>query len=91
MFYLHGRHSHALAGWPRGLYASRLEYELGIRPLFTQANAALHTLVSPLASQGDMQYEQEYIICNLTGAAGGRSVHFHCHGQHPLEQEHCPG
>lgn len=65
--------------------------KLGIRPLFTQVNAALYTLVSPLAPQGDMQYEQEYVICNLTGAAGGRSVHFHCHGQHPLEQEHRPG
>lgn len=48
-------------------------------------------LVSPLAPQGDIQYEREDVVCNLTGAAGGRSVHFHCHGQHPLQQEHRPG
>ena len=99
MFYLHGRYSHTLTGrainelvflYPVGLCASRLGCKLGVRLLLTQADAALHMFVSPLAPQGNMQYKREYHICDLRGAAVGRFVHFHCNGQHPLEQEHHP-
>lgn len=91
--------SHVFAGWvinepvflyPMGFYASRRGCKSGIRLLLTQADAALHMFVSPLAPQGNIQYKREYHICDLTGAAVGRFVHFHCDGQHPLEQEHHP-
>lgn len=99
VMYLHGRYSHGLAGWVINelvflysavFYASRLGCKLGIRLLLTQADAALHMFLSPLAPQGNIQYKWEYHICDLTGAAVGRFVHFHCDGQHPLEQEHHP-
>lgn len=100
MFYLLGRYSHGLAGWVvnkplflchMAFYASSLGCSLGVRLLLTLADAALHVFVSPLAPQGNTEYKWEYHICDLTGAAVGRFVHFHGDGQHPLEQEHHPG
>lgn len=91
--------SHVFAGWainepvfpnPVVFYASRLGSKSGIRLLLTRADAALYVFVSPLAPQGNVQYKWEYHICDLTRAAVGRFVHFHCEGQHPLEQEHHP-